>query len=135
VKPFRSVLPLEGTACCFDDLAGGEVADPGDLGNSSHSTRVSARASAHTLIDWMDLPIDRLSTGQFRNEALSTASVPTWHDEGAQSHTSYVTVSTHQEIDRLLRSAGVLRRSDHPELARTLDYLVRAGRLRAVLPG
>jgi very-short-patch-repair endonuclease len=39
------------------------------------------------------------------------------------------------EIERLLATRGVIARRDHPELATTLQYLVRRGDLIRVLPG
>ena len=39
------------------------------------------------------------------------------------------------EIEQLLATEGVIARREHPELASTIDWLVRNGSLRAVLPG
>jgi len=39
------------------------------------------------------------------------------------------------EIQQLLATEGVIARREHPELASTIDWLVRNGSLRAVLPG
>jgi hypothetical protein len=47
---------------------------------------------------------------------------------------SYVRTSF-DEIQRRLRSAGVIARREHPELDTTLRYLVRRGELTRVLPG
>ena len=45
-------------------------------------------------------------------------------------------MNSHDEINLLLRAgAGLLVRRDHPHLAGSLDWLVREGRLAAILPG
>ena len=45
-------------------------------------------------------------------------------------------MQTTDQIEVLLRvSGGVLARADHPELATAIAWMVRSGRLRALLPG
>lgn len=45
-------------------------------------------------------------------------------------------MKAHEEVNSLLRAgAGLVARRDHPQLAASFDWLVRNGRLTAVLPG
>src|SRR3954454_4835318 len=102
-------------------------------GGCVHSKAHHGRPTTEPVDEVTDVPVihrptpaaDAVHTGRLRRR--TTTELPHTFDMGS---------AIHSEIDRPLRqNGGCITRSGHPAIARSIDHLVREGRLRPVLPG